>query len=80
MSPENAKVIYEFVSKAGDSLKGKLFPNDEHPARNSYAHLWHSIKEKFGASYKDVADDRFDELLAFVKQVADDANSSTTKV
>ena len=44
----------------GDSLKDKLPEHSNHPkGRNSYAHIFLEIKNKFGCSYKDVPDDCF---------------------
>ncbi len=70
MSPENRKRITEAVGKAGDELKGKLPELATHPdGRNSYAHIWHAIKEKYGHSYKECTDEQVDEILSLVEQV-----------
>ena len=39
-----------------------------HPkGRNSYAHVALCVKEKFNASYKDIPDEKFDEVVNFIK-------------
>jgi len=68
MTPENRKRIQEAAAKAGDELKGKLPPLPDFPDRNSYAHVWREIKETFGKTYKECADDQVDEILAVIEK------------
>ena len=68
MSPEVQKIIYEAAIKAGDELNGKLPPHRFHPkGRNSYAHVSICIKKKFNASYKDINDEKFEEVLSYIE-------------
>lgn len=66
MNSENIARVRNAVNAAGDVLKTRLQPTAEHPERNAYAHLWRSIKNTFGASYKDLSDDVVEEVLALV--------------
>lgn len=68
MVEENAKKIWKLILLTGDSLKDKLPEHSNHPkGRNSYAHISLEIKNKFGCSYKDVPDDRIQELTDYIK-------------
>ena len=45
-----------------------LKPSRYHPnGRNAYAHIVLSIKEKFGQSYKDISDDKIDEIILHIE-------------
>lgn len=63
MSPENMQKIREAVALGGKALDGNLPPHPEHSSRNPYAHIWHSVKEKMGQSYKECGDDQVEEIL-----------------
>ena len=68
MSPEVQKIIYEAAIKAGDELNGKLPPHRFHPkGRNSYAHVALCVKDKFNASYKDIPDEKYNEVINFIE-------------
>jgi hypothetical protein len=69
MNEANARAIRELAGLIGDELKGKLPPLPDHPERNSYAHVWRSIKEKFGASYKELSDEQVPEIVEFLEYV-----------
>lgn len=66
MNAENRKIVQEAVREAGDYLKDKLPELPQHQVRNSYAHLWRSIKEKMGKTYSDCDDDELSTILAIV--------------
>lgn len=66
MNAENRKIVQEAVREAGDYLKDKLPALPQHQVRNSYAHLWRSIKEKMGKTYGDCNDDDLSVILAIV--------------
>jgi len=76
MNTENAKRVREVAAKIGDMLKGKLPPLHDKPTRNSYAHVWHSVKEKFGASYKELPDELVDEVVEFVESIGRDEENA----
>ena len=68
MNKENSKILWLEILKAGDFLKNKLPESKNHPkGRNSYAHVALEIKNKFNASYKDLPNEKFDEILEFIE-------------
>jgi len=70
MSPDNRKRVQDAVATAGDELKGKLPPLPDHPDRNSYAHVWREIKQKFNvASYKECDDSQVEDILVLVEEL-----------
>lgn len=69
MSPDNRERLIELVGRAGDDLRGMLPPTAEIPNRNAYAHIWREIKQKWGASYKDLDDSLFDEIVFYISKV-----------
>ena len=71
----NAKKIWQLILATGDSLKGALPDHPNHPkGRNPYAHVSLEIKNKYGCSYKDIPDDKIEELTVFIKFLADNPN------
>ena len=67
MSPENSSRLWKIIQEAGDDLKNKLPDHPNHPGgRNPYAHVAICIKSKFNASYKDIPDDKFNEVLQYI--------------
>ena len=68
MNSENARIIWKYIQKAGDDLKGKLPSHPNHPkGRNPYAHIALCIKDKFQNSYKDIENEKFDEVLEYIE-------------
>ena len=75
MSPENAKKIWSMIIEAGDFLKGKLPDSSNHPkGRNPYAHVAICVKSKFNASYKDIEDEKFDEVIKYIEFLKQNPN------
>ena len=69
---EITKSIWKRILEAGDFLKDKLPPHPSHPkGRNPYAHVALEIKNHFGVSYKDVADEKIDEVISYIKYIKD---------
>ncbi|HJM66689.1 MAG TPA: hypothetical protein QF555_04010 [Candidatus Thalassarchaeaceae archaeon] len=67
MNDENSKKIWIYMQGAGDKLLGKLPPSRYHPkGRNPYAHIAICVKKKFGQSYKEIPDDRIDEVIRYI--------------
>jgi hypothetical protein len=66
MNAENRKIVQEAVREAGDYLKDKLPTLPQHQVRNSYAHLWRSIKEKMGKTYSECDDADLPHILSIV--------------
>ena len=72
MNENNKKVIWKIIQEKGDSLVGKLSPHAMHPkGRNPYAHICGVIKSRFGFSYKDIEDKKFDQLKKFIENISD---------
>ena len=68
MNEENKKILWSEILEAGDFLKNKLPNHPNHPkGRNSYAHVALEIKNKFQKSYKDLSDDRIDDVRNYIK-------------
>ena len=75
MSPENKKKLWSEILKAGDYLKGKLPEHPNHPkGRNPYAHVALEIKNKFNSSYKDLPDDKYEEVLDYIEFLKENPN------
>ena len=68
MNKENATKLWKKIQEAGDYLLGQLPNHPNHPkGRNSYAHVALCIKENFNLSYKDINDEKFDEVIKFIE-------------
>ena len=67
MNKENANKLWKTIQEAGDYLVDQLPNHPNHPrGRNSYAHVAICIKEKFSASYKDIPDEKFNEVINYI--------------
>ena len=70
MNEENRKLVWKVIQKQGDYLKDKLESHPFHPkGRNPYAHICTLIKDNFQESYKDISDEKLDELIGFIKNI-----------
>ncbi len=68
MSPDKARIIWRMIQEAGDYLQGQLPDHPNHPkGRNPYAHVAICVKSKFQLSYKDIEDDKFDEVVKYIE-------------
>ena len=68
MNNENKKIIWSMIQKAGDYLVGQLPNHPNHPkGRNPYAHVARCVKEKFKTNYKDISDEKFDDVVAYIE-------------
>ena len=68
MNKENSIKIWGTIQEAGDYLQGQLPNHPSHPkGRNPYAHVAICVKEKFGNSYKDIPDEKFDEAVKYIE-------------
>ena len=64
MDSTNTKKLWNEIISAGDYLKGKLPNHPNHPkGRNPYAHIALEIKTKFGMSYKDIPNEKYNEVI-----------------
>ena len=68
MTEENRRKLWKIIVDAGDYLVGQLPDHPNHPkGRNPYAHVAICIKSKFNASYKDIEDEKFYEVLKYIE-------------
>ena len=70
MNKENASKLWKMIQEAGDDLQGKLPNHPNHPnGRNPYAHVALRIKKHFGCSYKDLPDNKVEEVIKYLKLI-----------
>ena len=70
MNKENASKLWKIIQEAGDDLRGKLPDHPNHPkGRNSYAHVALCIKSKFKKSYKDIDDEKLQEVVDYIEDL-----------
>ena len=68
MNEEKRRKLWKIIQEAGDYLQGQLPDHPNHPkGRNPYAHVALCVREKFNASYKDIDDEKLDEVLKFIE-------------
>ena len=68
MNKENAIKLWKVIQEAGDFLKGQLPEHPNHPkGRNPYAHVAICIKDKFKVSYKEIPDEKLNEVINFIE-------------
>ena len=59
--------VWRLIQNTGDTLKEKLPHHPNHPkGRNPYAHVALKVKTHFGCSYKDIADEKYTEVVDFL--------------
>ena len=67
MNKINKEKIWRLIQITGDELVGKLSHHPNHPGgRNPYAHVALKVKTRFGCSYKDIADEKYQEVVDFL--------------
>ena len=70
MNKENASKLWKIIQEAGDYLEGKLPDHPNHPkGRNPYAHVALEVKNHFGMTYKDISDEKYEEVVVFLKKL-----------
>ena len=75
MNPENSRKLWKIIQEAGDYLVGQLPDNQNHPkGRNSYAHVAKCVKDHFNASYKDIPDEKFEEVVKYIEFLKQNPN------
>tara|TARA_B100001057_G_scaffold398062_1_gene408437 strand:+ start:90 stop:317 length:228 start_codon:yes stop_codon:yes gene_type:complete len=63
----NKEKVWRLIQNTGDELIGKLPQHPNHPSgRNPYAHVALKVKTHFGRSYKDIADEKYEEVVDFL--------------
>ena len=67
MNKENKQYLWSLMQQTGDYLVGKLPDHPNHPkGRNPYAHVALRVKTHFGLSYKDLPDNRVNEVIEYL--------------
>ena len=67
MKKENASKLWKIIQEAGDYLVGQLPDHPNHPkGRNPYAHVAICVKSKFSQSYKEIPNDKYQEVLDYI--------------
>ena len=70
MNEEKARQLWKLIQEAGDYLKGKLPDNPNHPkGRNPYAHIAICIKSQFKKTYKEIEDEKFQEVIDYIEHL-----------
>ncbi len=70
MNVNNAKIIWKEIQKTGDFLKGKLPDHPNHPkGRNPYAHVALEVKNHFGMTYKNIPDEKFNDVINYLEEI-----------
>ena len=68
MTEDNRRKLWTLIKEAGDYLQGQLPDHPNHPkGRNPYAHVAICIKSKFNASYKDIPDEQYEEVVKYIE-------------
>ena len=72
MNKQNASKLWKLIQLTGDELLGKLPDHPNHPkGRSPYAHVALEVKTHFKMTYKDIPDERYEDVvkyLEFLKQ------------
>ena len=70
MNDENRKNLWRLIQLTGDYLINKLPDHPSHPnGRNPYAHVALKIKNYYGLSYKDLSDDKLEDVKLFLDNI-----------
>ena len=75
MNKENTSKLWKIIQEAGDYLAGRLPDHPNHPrGRNPYAHVAICVKEMFNNSYKDIEDEKFQEVIEYIEHLKKNPN------
>lgn len=70
MNKVNKENLWKSIQETGDFLKGKLLDHPNHPnGRNPYAHVALEVKTRFGITYKDIPDAKYNEVIEFLENL-----------
>ena len=70
MNDAKKKYLWKLIQSTGDYLINKLPDHPNHPSgRNPYAHVALKIKSNFGLSYKDLPDEKFEEIKEYLNLI-----------
>ena len=68
MNKENSSKLWKLIQETGDFFRGKLPDHPNHPkGRNPYAHVALEVKNHFGMTYKDIPDDKFNDVTDYLE-------------
>ena len=68
MNKKNSIKIWKIIQETGDFLSGQLPDHPNHPnGRNPYAHVALCVKKKFELTYKDIPDEKYNEVLNYIE-------------
>ena len=72
MNEDNRRKLWILIQEAGLYLLGQLPSHPNHPkGRNPYAHVALCVKNKFQASYKDIPDTKYNEVVDYINFLKD---------
>ena len=70
MNKEKASKLWKFIQETGDFLIDKLPDHPNHPkGRNPYAHVALEVKNHFGITYKDIPDEKYNEVINYLEEL-----------
>ena len=70
MNDQNKKCLWNLIQSTGDFLLNKLPDHPNHPkGRNPYAHVALKVKNKFGLSYKDIPDEKINDVINYLNSI-----------
>jgi len=68
VNKENANKLWKMIQEAGLYLVNQLPDHPNHPkGRNPYAHVAICVKNKFNASYRDIPDEKYQDVTNYIK-------------
>ena len=75
MNKKNASKLWKMIQEAGNYLHGQLPDHPNHPkGRNAYAHVAICVKNKFKSSYKEIPDEKFNEVINYIEYLKKNPN------
>ena len=75
MNEDNRHKIWKLIQEVGLYLEGQLPDHPNHPkGRNPYAHVALCVKNKFNNSYKDIEDEKFNEVTNYIEFLKQNPN------
>ena len=75
MNEENRRKLWTLIQEAGLYLLDQLPNHPNHPkGRNPYAHVAICVKEKFENSYKDIPDEKFNDVVKYIEFLKQNPN------
>ena len=67
MNKESASKLWKVIQEAGLYLQSKLQDHPNHSkGKNAFAHVALCIKNKFGMSYKDIANKDYKKVIEYI--------------